>query len=89
MFLLEQNKMIPSYSLHTRVHKPKVSTVKKRKSRPVHLASDNYRAYKYKCYECHADVYFLPGHELVCSNCAARIVEKVAEAQQKREIYAR
>lgn len=81
--------MDPSYSLHTRIHKPKVSLVKKRKSRPVHLASDDYRAYKYQCYDCRADVYFLPGHELMCSNCASRIVEKVGGAEQKREVSSR
>lgn len=81
--------MDPSYSLHTRIHKPKVSLVKKRKSRPVHLASDDYRAYKYQCYDCRADVYFLPGHELMCSNCASRIVEKVGGGEQKREVSSR
>jgi len=63
--------------------------VKKRKSRPVHLASDDYRAYKYQCYECRADVYFLPGHELMCSNCASRIVEKMSGSEQKREVSSR
>jgi DNA-directed RNA polymerase subunit RPC12/RpoP len=81
--------MFPSYSLHTRIHRPKANLVKKRKRRPVHLFSDNYRAHKYVCHACRADVYFLPGHELMCPACASRIVEKVAEVGQKRVVSAR
>jgi DNA-directed RNA polymerase subunit RPC12/RpoP len=81
--------MFPSYSLHTRTPRPKESSVKKRKRRPVLLFSDNYRAHKYLCHACRAPVYFLPGHELVCSECASRIVEKVAEEGQKRVVSAR
>ena len=84
-----QYKMDPSYSLHTRNHQPKVSKVKKRKRRTVQLQTDNYRAHKYKCYQCQEDVYFLPGHELVCTKCSSRIVEKKPDVEQKRIISAR
>ena len=89
MPLVSRQKMDPSYSLHTRNHQPQVSKVKKRKRRPVQLQTDNHRAHKYKCYDCHSDVYFLPGHELKCSQCASRIVEKKPDIEQKRTISAR
>ena len=81
--------MFPSYSLHTRTHQPKDNAVKKRQRRPVLLFSDNYRAHKFVCHACRAIVYFLPGHELVCSACASRIVEKIDDVGQKRVVSAR
>lgn len=82
---------IYSYSLTTRTHQPKVSTVKKRKRRPVILANshENFKSYKYKCYECKADVYFIPGHDLSCVQCSSRIVEKIGDLQLSRVIEAR
>jgi len=77
--------MDPSYSLHSRIHeKPKLKE-RRRKRKLVTFSKVN--AYKYTCYECAADVYFLPGHELVCVNCSSRIVEKVS--QEKRIVTAR
>lgn len=50
---------------------------------------NTYSSLKYRCYQCAADVYFLPGHELVCPACASRIVEKVNPNPQKRIVSAR
>jgi len=85
------NKMssIFSYSLTNREHVPKQSTVKKRKRKPVVLQHNNLKSYKYKCYECRADVYFIPGHDLCCVSCSSRIVEKVGDCQIKRTVSAR
>ena len=77
------------YGLTTRLHKPKVSSVKKRKRKPVQLHNDNLKSYKYKCYECHRDVYFLPGHDIVCGHCSCRIVEKTGDKLTKRTVVAR
>lgn len=77
------------YSLTTRAHVPKQSTVKKRKRKPVVLHHNHLKSYKYKCYECQADVYFLPGHDLCCVHCSSRIVEKCGDSQIKRTVSAR
>jgi len=86
-----RNKMsaIFSYSLSNREHVPKQSTVKKRKRKPVVLQHNNLKSYKYKCYECRADVYFIPGHDLCCVSCSSRIVEKTGDCQVKRTVSAR
>ena len=80
---------ILSYSLTSRVHVPKQSTVKKRKRKAVVLQHNNLKSYKYKCYECRADVYFIPGHDLCCVECSSRIVEKTGECQVNRTVSAR
>lgn len=77
--------MDPSYSLHSRIPEIPKGKVRRRKRKLVTISNVN--AYKYKCYECAADVYFLHGHELVCTNCSSRIVEKVS--QEKRIVSAR
>lgn len=72
--------MDPSYSLHSRIpQQPKVRE-RRRKRKLVTISKVN--AYKYQCYECAMDVYFLPGHELVCTNCSSRIVEKVSQCER-------
>lgn len=77
--------MDPSYSLHSRIpQKPKLKE-RRRKRKIISVCKVN--SYKYKCYTCAADVYFLPGHELVCTKCSSRIVEKVS--QEKRIVSAR
>jgi hypothetical protein len=78
-----------SYSLTTREHKPKQSIVKKRKRKPIVLQHSQLKSYKYKCYECRSDVYFLPGHDLCCIQCSSRIVEKTGNCQIKRTVCAR
>jgi DNA-directed RNA polymerase subunit RPC12/RpoP len=78
-----------SYSLSNREHVPKQSTVKKRKRKPVVLQHNNLKSYKYKCYECRADVYLIPGHDLCCVSCSSRIVEKTGDCQVKRTVSAR
>ena len=77
--------MDPSYSLHSRIPEKAPVTKRRRKRKLVNISKVN--AYKYQCYGCAADVYFLPGHELVCTNCSSRIVEKVS--QEKRTVSAR
>ena len=78
-----------SYSLTNREHVPKQSNVKKRKRKPVILQHNNFTSYKYKCYHCQSDVYFLPGHDLCCNNCSSRIVEKIGDCQIQRTVMAR
>ena len=79
--------MHSSYSLHIpkKVEKPK----RRRKRKVIPIISHQYSSYKYICYTCGADVYFLPGHELVCSQCASRTVEKINFNAPKREFLAR
>jgi DNA-directed RNA polymerase subunit RPC12/RpoP len=79
--------MHTSYSLRI----PKVEPQKKQRRKrkivvPIHQVQ--YNAYKYQCYSCGADVYFLPGHELACAKCASRIVMK-CKSQEKRIVSAR
>jgi DNA-directed RNA polymerase subunit RPC12/RpoP len=81
--------MDSSYSLRIPVKEiPNKKKTRKRKIitryKQAHLSS-----HKYKCYQCSAEVYFLPGHELVCATCASRIVEKINLHPKKREIAAR
>ena len=79
--------MHSSYSLHI---PKKVEKVKRRRKRKViPIISHQYNSYKYICYSCGAEVYFLPGHELVCSKCASRTVEQINFNGQKREFLAR
>ena len=79
--------MHSSYSLHI---PKKVEKIKRRRKRKViPIISHQYNSYKYICYACGAEVYFLPGHELVCSKCASRTVEKINFNGQKREFLAR
>ena len=79
--------MDKSYSLRIPVVPAPVTKRRKRKiiSMPVQMKS----SFKYRCYQCGADVYFLPGHELVCSTCSSRIVEKIHLVPYKRIITAR
>jgi len=77
--------MDPSYSLHSRIPQKPKPKERRRKRKLVTISKVN--AYKYKCYDCAVEVYFLPGHELVCTNCSSRIVEKVS--QEKRIVSAR
>ena len=80
--------MHSSYSLHDRI--PTSTRVEpRRRKRKVIQVIQQFSSLKYRCYACAADVYYLPGHELVCSKCASRIVEKVNEMPQKRVISAR
>jgi len=80
--------MHSSYSLHARIPVPAKAAPRRRK-RKVLCVPQQYSSLKYRCYRCGADVYFLPGHELVCGSCASRIVEKVNENPQKRVVSAR
>ena len=80
--------MDPSYSL--RIPQKEAPAKKKTRKRKI---INTYRpeqtsSHKYICYQCSSDVYFLPGHELVCATCASRIVEKV-RTQHIRVILAR
>ena len=79
--------MDPSYSL--RIPQKEVVKQKRRKRKVIQIPTQMTSSYKYRCYHCSTDVYFLPGHELVCSTCASRIVEKVRLEPQKRIIAAR
>ena len=81
--------MDPSYSLHARIIQPCKKKSGRRRKRKFIVMTPQYSSLKYKCYQCNADVYFLPGHELVCSNCASRIVTKVRDQLQKRIVSAR
>ena len=78
-----------SYSLTNREHVPKQSNVKKRKRKPVILQHNNFKSYKYNCYDCKKVVFFLPGHDLYCVSCSSRIVEKIGDCQVKRTVMAR
>lgn len=72
--------MDPSYSLHARIpEKPKFKK-QRRKRKLISICKIN--SYKYTCYSCFADVYFLPGHELVCRHCSSRIVQKVSQGER-------
>ena len=82
--------MDPSYSLHSRAEKTTNRKTSRRRKRkvipvPVHVFS----SYKYICYSCKSDVYFLPGQELMCSTCSSRIVMKVPTQPMKRILTAR
>lgn len=80
--------MDPSYSLHTRVPVAAKPKPRRRKRKVIPIASDYFSSYKYCCYECGADVYFLPGQELVCVACSSRIVQKLP-SQHKRIVSSR
>lgn len=81
--------MDPSYSL--RIPVPDVPNKKKTRKRKIikQYRRPQTNSFKYKCYQCSADVYFLPGHELVCATCSSRIVEKIDTEPKKRTIIAR
>lgn len=79
--------MDPSYSLRIPVIE-KVTT-KRRKRKVIYSTAQVTSSFKYCCYQCSSDVYFLPGHELVCPTCASRIVEKIHLEPHKREVSAR
>lgn len=79
--------MHSSYSLHIPNREKPVE--RRRKRRSVVKFVNQHQSYKYKCISCQSDVYFSPGYELVCSNCASRTVEKISETQEKRIISAR
>ena len=79
--------MLPSYSL--RIPKDHEKSSKRRKRKTVVVPAPMTSSYKYRCYQCSADVYFLPGHELVCATCASRIVLKINTEPKKRTIAAR
>lgn len=80
--------MHSSYSLHARI--PTETKVEpRRRKRKILPVIQQYSSLKYRCYHCSADVYFLPGHELVCSKCASRTVEKIDEHPIKRVVLAR
>jgi DNA-directed RNA polymerase subunit RPC12/RpoP len=79
--------MDKSYSLRIPVVEKPVQKRRKRKIVPLPMQMKS--SFKYKCYQCSADVYFLPGHELVCSSCSSRIVTKVHLVPFKRKIAAR
>ena len=80
--------MHSSYSLHGRIPSS-VKAPERRRKRKILPVKQHFSSLKYRCYQCHADVYFLAGHELVCSKCSSRIVEKIAENPGKRQISAR
>ena len=81
--------MDPSYSL--RIPTVEKTGRKKNRKRKIKKTYTPVTAstFKYRCYQCSADVYFLPGHELVCATCASRIVEKINWNPEKRIIRAR
>jgi len=81
--------MDPSYSL--RIPVKEIANKKKTRKRKIirQYQQAQQSSFKYQCYQCSAEVYFLPGHELVCATCASRIVEKINLHPQKREIRAR
>lgn len=81
--------MLSSYSL--RIPEAEKTSNKKNKKRKIKRAyvAPTTSTLKYKCYQCSQDVYFLPGHELVCAACASRIVEKINDFPKKRIILAR
>lgn len=79
--------MHSSYSLHIPESPKPVERRRKRKA--VNVISQQFNSYKYVCISCRAAVYFCPGHEIVCSNCASRTVEKIAEHPEKRIVSAR
>lgn len=79
--------MHSSYSLH--IPKPSKPVERRRKRKAIQLVTEQFNSYKYVCISCRAAVYFCPGHELVCSQCASRTVEKIAEFPEKRKVLAR
>lgn len=80
--------MHSSYSLHARVPSTKQPEHRRRK-RKILPVMQHYSSLKYRCYQCSANVFFLPGHELLCSKCASRTVVKIDENPPKRIISAR
>ena len=72
--------MDPSYSLHAR--NPEKAKPKKQRRKRKLISVCKVNSYKYKCYTCAADVYFLPGHEIVCTSCSSRIVQKVSQGER-------
>jgi DNA-directed RNA polymerase subunit RPC12/RpoP len=79
--------MHTSYSLRIpKKDEPKQKRRKRKMVVPIHRVEFN--AYKYICYTCSAEVFFLPGHELACSKCASRIVFKPG-LPEKRILSAR
>lgn len=79
--------MLPSYSL--RIPKKDSQTSKRRKRKSVIVPTPMTSSHKYTCYQCGGDVYFLPGHELICPKCASRIVLKIDYNPTKRMFSAR
>jgi len=74
--------MDPSYSLHSRIETAKKTGRNKRTRKRKVISICKVNSYKYTCYSCKADVYFLPGHELMCTKCSSRIVEKTSQCQR-------
>lgn len=79
-----------SYSLHVpTVAKPEKKRRKRKKTFQPPTEHNRHEAHVYQCYTCHADVYFMPGHELQCANCSSRIVHKINTSTMKRQFSAR
>lgn len=86
--LNKTNIMDRSYSLHSRVCTVQPQKKKRRKRKFTYVEHNTHESYIYKCYHCSKDVYFLPGHELVCTHCHGRIVVKPS-TKTKRILDAR
>jgi len=86
--IIKDNNMHSSYSLHAHIPSKKKPEPRRRK-RKILPVIEQYSSLKYRCYQCSADVYFLPGHELVCSKCASRTVEKINENPKKYIVSSR
>ena len=82
-----------SYSLHVPSAPPKKKVRRKRKKIfQAPTEQNRHESHVYQCYACHADVYFMQGHELQCSVCSSRIVRKVNTSNdlaEKRILKAR
>jgi len=65
-----------SYSLKNDIPLAETQKKKRRKRKFTYIEHNTHESYLYICYHCSADVYFLPGHELVCTKCHGRIVIK-------------
>ena len=83
-------RMDRSYSLHVpSAPKPEKKRRKRKKILPPPTEHNHHEAFVYQCYVCHADVYFMPGHELQCAHCSSRIVRKINTSSSKRQVSAR
>lgn len=79
--------MHSSYSLH--IPQQKKAAPRRRKRKIIAIERNAITAFCYVCISCKSKVYFSPGHELVCSQCASRTVEKVRTEPVKRILSAR
>ena len=86
--IIKGNNMHSSYSLHAQIPFEKKPETRRRK-RKILPVIQQYSSLKYRCYQCSTAVYFLPGHELVCSKCASRTVKKINENPTKYIVSAR